>query len=73
MLFCCILYCFVAKAFIYAVLSQTRFVVIYALLHGENLSKNCARGEKMTNIRYELAINDRHKNKTPGTYMYMEQ
>ena len=34
--------CFVAKL----------FSAIYALLCGEKLAKNSARGEKMTNIRY---------------------
>ena len=36
---------------IYALSRKIRFVVIYALLCGENLSKNFLCGEKMTNIR----------------------
>ena len=43
-LFCCKICLFFA---IYAVLSQNRFVAIYALLSGENLAKNSGRGEKL--------------------------
>ena len=32
------------------------FDTIYALLRGENLAKNCDRGEKITNMRYELEV-----------------
>ena len=58
MVFCHILYCFVAKSVLFGftlfcrkiVLSQfTRYCV------EEILAKNCARGEKMTNMRYGSA------------------
>ena len=55
MVFCCILHCFVAifVVAIFAVLSQDRFVAIYApLCEEKSLAKNSACGEKMTNIRY---------------------
>ena len=40
--------CFVAIFFaIYALLSQNRFLAIYALLCGENFSQNSACGEKL--------------------------
>ena len=42
-LFCCKICVFLA---IYAVLSQNWFVAIYALMCGENFSKNSVRGEK---------------------------
>ena len=35
---------------------EISFGTIYALLRGEKFSKNCARGEKMTNMRYAWAL-----------------
>ena len=49
MLFCSRISFFV----IYAVLSRNIYLAIHALLRGEKFNKkNCARGEKMTNMRY---------------------
>ena len=33
---------------------EISFGTIYALLRGEKFSQNCARGEKMTNMRYVM-------------------
>ena len=50
MLFCSRISFFV----IYAVLSRNIYLAIHALLRGEKFNKkNCARGEKMTNMRYD--------------------
>ena len=35
---------------------EISFGTIYALLRGENFSQNCARGEKMTNMRYATVV-----------------
>ena len=57
MVFCCSLQYFVTKSFFLRFKLFCRkisFGTIYALLRGENLAKNCDRGEKITNMRYEL-------------------
>ena len=47
--FFCNLRCFVAKS---VLVRFTRFCV------EKNLAKNCARGEKMTNMRYALHVHE---------------
>ena len=66
MVFCCILHCFVAKFVfwaIYAVLSHYRFLRFTRYYVENKLAKNSARGEKMTNMRYESSVSEEKKNR----------
>ena len=57
MVFCCILQYFVAKSVFFCNLrcfvAKPVLVRITRFCVEKNLAKNCARGEKMTNMRYE--------------------
>ena len=55
-LFCCQICFFLA---IYAVLSHYRFFRFTHYYMEKNLAKHSARGEKMTNMRYEFRTNSR--------------